>query len=136
MTKCVFCDHTDTVVVDETALALTRLDNYPAAPGHVEVIPKRHVESLWDLTDAEAADLWALLRRARTRIDAEHRPDGYTVGVNEGRSAGRSVDHVHVHLIPRHFGDVPDPRGGIRRIFPDCDPGLWALNTREDFDDA
>lgn len=46
-------------------------------------------------------------------------PDGYNIGVNEGRAAGRTVDHLHIHVIPRFDGDVPDPVGGIRNIFPE-----------------
>lgn len=124
---CIFCDGFDTIVVDATPHMLTRLDNYPANPGHVEIIPKRHVESLFDLDGWELMELWQLLMRARARMEVEYGPHGYTIGVNEGRAAGRSIDHVHVHLIPRHEGDVPNPAGGIRRIFPDCDPGVWAV---------
>lgn len=47
------------------------------------------------------------------------KPDGYNIGVNDGRAAGRVVDHLHLHIIPRHFGDVKDPTGGIRNIIPD-----------------
>lgn len=48
-----------------------------------------------------------------------NRPDAYTVGNNEGRAAGRSIDHLHVILLPRYQGDVEDPRGGIRNVIPD-----------------
>lgn len=89
-------------------------------------MPKRHVESFFDLTPTEAADAHALLHAARRTIDAEHRPDGYTIGINDGRAAGRTVDHVHIHLIPRRYGDVDDPRGGIRRGLPNDDPDQWA----------
>ncbi len=47
------------------------------------------------------------------------KPDGYNIGVNDGRAAGRIVDHLHLHIIPRYFGDVTDPTGGIRNIIPD-----------------
>lgn len=48
-----------------------------------------------------------------------HRPDAYTVGNNDGRAAGRSIDHLHVIILPRYHGDVTDPRGGIRNVIPD-----------------
>ncbi|MEV5835551.1 HIT domain-containing protein [Nocardia sp. NPDC052112] len=48
-----------------------------------------------------------------------------TIGVNDGIAAGRTIAHLHAHIIPRHHGDVADPRGGIRRIFPDSDPDTW-----------
>ena len=49
----------------------------------------------------------------------DNRPDAYTVGNNDGRAAGRSIDHLHVILLPRFHGDVQDPRGGIRNVIPD-----------------
>jgi histidine triad (HIT) family protein len=45
-------------------------------------------------------------------------PDAYTVGNNDGREAGRSIDHLHVILLPRYRGDVEDPKGGIRNVIP------------------
>lgn len=44
------------------------------------------------------------------------KPDGYNIGVNEGRAAGRTIDHLHIHILPRHQGDVKDHVGGIRHI--------------------
>jgi hypothetical protein len=52
----------------------------------------------------------------QTAVLQKHSPDGYNVGVNIGKAAGQSRMHVHVHLIPRYKGDVPDPRGGVRRV--------------------
>jgi diadenosine tetraphosphate (Ap4A) HIT family hydrolase len=49
-------------------------------------------------------------------IREQYKPDGYNIGVNVGAAAGQSRMHVHVHLIPRYVGDVPDPRGGIRCV--------------------
>jgi diadenosine tetraphosphate (Ap4A) HIT family hydrolase len=102
--------------------AYTRLDNYPAADGHVQIVPVRHVESFFELTAAEIADMHMLLRQAAQSVVA----DGFTIGVNEGRAAGRTVDHLHVHLIPRRWGDVTDPRGGVRNVLPGGDPDRWA----------
>jgi len=52
------------------------------------------------------------------RLRAERAPDGYNLGVNVGAAAGQTVDHAHLHVIPRYRGDVADPRGGIRWIIP------------------
>lgn len=49
----------------------------------------------------------------------DQKPDAYTVGNNDGRVAGRSIDHLHVIVLPRYSGDVADPRGGIRNVIPD-----------------
>lgn len=126
--NCLFCrfeDRSVNKIFIQSANFYARYDNYPAVPGHVEVVPKRHVESFFELTKAEAAEAYELLKEARSQLAERYAPAGYTIGINEGRAAGRSVDHLHIHLIPRHDGDVADPRGGIRQILPNCDPSEW-----------
>ncbi|MFI9584479.1 HIT family protein [Streptomyces sp. NPDC052236] len=129
---CIFCQlHRPDVnrIMHENKTFYVRYDNFPAAAGHVEVVPKRHVESFFELTARELKDAYALIQAAQKQISKEHHPDGYTIGINEGRAAGRTVDHLHIHLIPRHFGDVEDPRGGIRRAAPNCEPDAWAQKS-------
>lgn len=89
------------------------------SPGHALVIPRRHVQSFFDLQDDERADLIDLLARARAAIQAERHPDGFNIGINDGAAAGQTVMHLHVHLIPRYSGDRTDARGGVRWIFPE-----------------
>mgnify|MGYP003822123259 FL=1 len=67
----------------------------------------------------EWVELGQLLTEVRAALSAELQADGFNIGVNEGTAAGQTVMHVHLHLIPRYHGDQPDPRGGIRWIFPD-----------------
>ncbi|MGA6165492.1 HIT family protein [Amycolatopsis magusensis] len=125
---CLFCEVGDPLVnsvVIARELFYVRWDNYPAAKGHVEIVPWRHVASYFDLSGEEAAAAHAILKEARELLDKEYQPDGYTIGVNEGRAAGRTVDHLHIHLIPRHDGDVPDPRGGVRHVLPGTDADEW-----------
>jgi diadenosine tetraphosphate (Ap4A) HIT family hydrolase len=116
---CPFCPPPADRVVASNDLAVAIRDGYPVSPGHTLVIPKRHVASLADVTKDEAAALWSLLAEARAQLDAELKPDGYNVGVNDGRAAGQTVMHLHVHLIPRYEGDRPDPRGGVRWVIPE-----------------
>ena len=94
-------------------------DGYPVSPGHSLIIPKRHVASFFDLSDDERTSLFRLLTEAKAGLDVEFKPDGYNIGINDGVAAGQTVFHLHVHLIPRYQGDLPDPRGGVRCIFPD-----------------
>jgi len=82
------------------------------------VILRRHVESYFDVTEEERAGMWDEVARVKSELDAEVHPDGYTVGVNVGVAGGQTVMHVHIHVIPRYTGDVPDPRGGIRGVIP------------------
>ena len=114
---CPFCDVQPERVVAETALTLTIRDRFPVSPGHSLVIPRRHFDDLFDASEGEIAEIWQALRLAAADLTRGHAPDGFNVGVNVG-AAGQTVMHLHWHLIPRYRGDQPDPRGGIRRIFP------------------
>lgn len=130
MRDCLFCDRTVHEVLGESASWWIRLDAFPAAPGHVEVVTKRHVESFFGLNGDESAELYGVLAYARNLVEAKYgTPDAWTIGINDGKAAGRSIDHLHVHLIPRHDGDVPDPREGIRQCAPNCDPDSWLEHT-------
>lgn len=92
-------------------------DKFPSAEGHTLVVPRRHVARVLDLTDEEYAALWELVRGELRRLEA-NAPDGYTIGINDGLAAGQTIAHLHVHLIPRHDGDTPEPKGGIRWVLP------------------
>jgi diadenosine tetraphosphate (Ap4A) HIT family hydrolase len=94
------------------------VDGFPVSPGHTLVIPKRHIASPFEATAEEMAEIWQAIRVAAERLRAEHQPAGFNIGVNDGAAAGQTVMHLHWHVIPRYQGDQPDPRGGIRRIFP------------------
>ncbi len=125
---CIFCksdDPTLNSLIRRRGTVFTRWDNFPASRGHVEIVPFRHVQSFFDLTPPEVKDLHEVAKRVKEDLERHLRPDGYTIGVNDGSAAGRTVPHLHMHIIPRWFGDVPDPRGGIRRIFPECNPDDW-----------
>lgn len=61
----------------------------------------------------------ALLDVAKKDVNAEFKPNGYNIGINDGAAAGQTVPHLHVHLIPRYTGDRSDPRGGIRWVLPE-----------------
>lgn len=112
--ECPFCAPEKKVAENELALALR--DTFPVAPGHCLVIPKRHITGLDEVTPEEAAALLALIRETKKWIRQRHPADGFTVGVNDGPAAGQTVMHLHVHVIPRVWGDVLDPRGGVRKV--------------------
>ncbi len=83
------------------------------------MISRGHVGSLFDLSASEVASLFELLTKAKEDLQNLYSPDGFNIGINDGRAAGQTVPHLHVHLIPRYLGDVVDPRGGVRWILPD-----------------
>ena len=111
---CELC--TPNEVILENALAYVRYDSNSRSRGHVQVVPKRHVANFFDMTTEEQSAVLALLNQAHKASHVQHSPDGYNIGVNIGKAGGQSRMHVHVHLIPRYSGDVPDPRGGIRCV--------------------
>jgi len=126
--NCLFCRQDDehlNRIFRQNRTCFARYDNFPATEGHAEIVPKRHVESFFELSPEEIQDAYQLILFARDDLTRRYHPHGFTIGVNEGRAAGRSVDHLHIHLIPRHFGDVADPRGGIRQVVPNWEPDAW-----------
>ena len=150
--ECLFCEiyRKKIGVIFENKFFYAQFDRFPVSPGHAEVIPKRHVVSLLDLTDEEWKYLKPAIRAVMDIIEStdlkklytnfinnplnerskwfcrqmlrqekiNKKPDGYNIGVNEGEAAGRTVHHLHVHIIPRYFGDVDDPTGGVRHVIP------------------
>ncbi len=113
---------TDWIASNDLAFAIR--DGFPVTDGHTLVITRRLVASWFDATPAERAALLDLVDQVRRRLDETHRPDGYNIGVNVGAAAGQTVPHLHLHVIPRYRGDMPDPRGGVRHVIP------WKGNYR------
>jgi diadenosine tetraphosphate (Ap4A) HIT family hydrolase len=98
--------------------ALAFRDGYPLAEGHTLVIPRAHRASIFEGSDTEQSAIWELVDGVRSSLLHELKPDGFTIGINDGEAAGQTIAHAHVHVIPRFAGDVPDPRGGIRWVVP------------------
>lgn len=116
---CPFCTLPSVRVLGQNAHAVWIRDDFPVSPGHSLVIPKRHVGSFFDTAPEERAALLELLEQAKAAAQAEFRPDGFNIGINDGPAAGQTVPHLHIHLIPRFQGDQTDPRGGVRWVIPD-----------------
>jgi diadenosine tetraphosphate (Ap4A) HIT family hydrolase len=114
--ECPFCGASGAVLQNGLAFAL--LDRSPVTPGHILLIPRRHVPDSFETTPEERRDLWALADEARAWLLKEHAPDGFNLGINVGEAAGQTIFHVHLHLIPRYNGDVTNPRGGVRGVIP------------------
>jgi diadenosine tetraphosphate (Ap4A) HIT family hydrolase len=114
MKPCELCTPLNVLV--ENGLAYAGYDSNALAPGHVIVVPRRHVADFFDMSDEEQAAVLDLLRKARGMVLKKHSPDGFNIGANVGKAAGQNRMHVHFHLIPRYAGDIPDPSGGIRRV--------------------
>ena len=96
----------DGLVVERAELTVTLLNRFPYSSGHLLVAPRRHAADLRELSPEEGLAVLAATRRALDAITREMAPGGFNVGFNLGRSAGSSVDHLHLHLVPRWDGDT------------------------------
>lgn len=116
---CPFCSvDSKREIIASSTLSIAFFDGFPVSPGHTLIIPKRHVASFFDLSKEERQDLFNLAEVVRRIVEEKFHPDGYNIGINVGEAAGQSIFHVHLHLIPRYQGDVPNPRGGVRGVIP------------------
>lgn len=117
--RCPFCLLTSERIRGSNEHTVWIRDGYPVSPGHSLIIPRRHVGSFFELSPIERTGLLELLDEAKAVAQAEFNPAGFNIGINDGPAAGQTVPHVHVHLIPRFVGDLPDPRGGVRWVIPE-----------------
>ena len=117
MSDCYFCNPHNNIF-EENGFFIHE-DEYPVSPGHYEVVPKRHITSFFDLNPDELLSLYNIIKKTKQLVEKRHKPDGYNIGINEGKAAGRSVHHLHIHVIPRYKGDVKNPQGGIRNVIPE-----------------
>lgn len=111
--ECIFCaaasadDNAARLVVERSSHCLTMLNAFPYAPGHVMIVPYRHVDGLDDLTAHELLELMQLARRAIAALNDAMAPAGFNVGLNLGVVAGAGIaDHLHMHVVPRWQGDT------------------------------
>ena len=115
---CPFCDLPNADLVFESELLVGIRDRYPVSRGHTLLIPRRHIPTWFDASPFEQMAMVQAIAEVKATLDAELGPDGYNVGFNSGAAAGQTVMHLHLHVIPRYDGDVPDPRGGVRGVIP------------------
>ena len=116
---CLFCTIPAERIVASNDMAYAIRDGFPVTPLHTLVIPKRHVEDFFGLSEAELQACHDLLIQLRSSILAEDAEvEGFNIGMNAGHVAGQTIFHCHIHLIPRRRGDVENPRGGVRHIIP------------------
>jgi len=150
MKNCLFCRLIDSVDKEwESEHFYVIFDLSPVTPGHLVIIPKRHIVGFGDLNDIEWRELKRVidrsvlyieesdlrghyekvlkrgemseknkyfLKKAVEEVDIFGKPGGYNIGVNDGRVAGRTVDHLHIHIIPRYEGDSSEVVGGVRQV--------------------
>lgn len=115
--SCAFCNLKPSRILEQNTLAYGFLDKYPIAIHHSLICPKRHAPSFFELAPAEHNACLQVLDVLKRRIvEKDSSVTGFNIGVNIGQDAGQTVNHCHIHLIPRRKGDVDNPAGGVRNI--------------------
>ncbi len=116
---CIFCKIRTEELQFENQLAYSSIDSYPVSELHSLVVPKRHVETYFELTKEEILACNELILKTKEKIlDQDSSIKGFNIGINAGKIAGQSIMHCHIHLIPRREGDVENPQGGVRSVIP------------------
>ena len=116
---CVFCKIRKEELQFENQLAYSSIDSYPVSEFHSLIVPKRHVETYFELTKEEIQASNELILKTKEKIlKQDFSVKGFNIGTNAGKSAGQSIMHCHIHLIARREGDVENPQGGVRSVIP------------------
>ena len=114
---CIFCKIRTEELRFENQLAYSSIDSYPVSELHSLIVPKRHVETYFELTDEEILACNELILKTKKKIlEQDFSVKAFNIGINAGKIAGQSIMHCHIHLIPRREGDVENPQGGVRSV--------------------
>ena len=114
------CENIKSKIIEKFNSVCAIQDKCPVTTGHILIIPERHSEDFFSLTADERRDAENLLLIMKKRIlETDSSVTGFNMGANCGQSAGQTVFHAHIHLIPRRDGDTSNPRGGVRGVIPD-----------------
>ena len=116
---CLFCNVPSSEYIFKNNLAFSTFDSYPVSKYHALIIPKRHVENYFDMSEEEVISCNKLIKKMRNKIqELDPTVEGFNIGANSGKEAGQSIMHCHIHLIPRRKNDVDNPQGGVRGVIP------------------
>tara|TARA_B100001175_G_scaffold164120_1_gene139148 strand:+ start:189 stop:590 length:402 start_codon:yes stop_codon:yes gene_type:complete len=116
---CLFCNSKKSGVAYENKLAYASYDTYPVSDLHCLIIPKRHINNYFDLSDEELIACNNLIKVVKKEIvEKDKTVEAFNIGTNVGKISGQSIMHCHIHLIPRRQGDVHNPQGGVRSVIP------------------
>ena len=110
--ECIFCakpaddDDAGNLIIHRGERCFVILNLFPYTNGHLMVAPFEHVGRLQEIDPEVTAEMMALAQRAMSRMEEVYDPEGFNVGINQGRVAGAGVEgHIHLHVVPRWAGD-------------------------------
>ena len=133
---CILCavrdndERVEILKVHEDNICFIILNLYPYNPGHLMIVTQRHLTKFLDLTKEEIIHINRAIQGIQLLLDELYSPKGYNIGINQGRDAGGSIEHLHFHIIPRYgselgFIDIV----GKTRVLPE---GLNAVKKKID----
>lgn len=114
-----FGDNEVKTQIGELATAFAIRDKFPVSEGHSLIVPKRNVSNYFELLFHEQSACWFLVNLVKQELENKYNPSGFNIGINVNETAGQTVSHCHIHIIPRYEGDVENSRGGVRGVIPD-----------------
>jgi len=115
---CLFCSsefYSQEKIICESDDWYAVYDGFPVVEGHTLIIPKKHIQSIFELSDIST--LFSFIKEVKNILDKKYSPSGYNLGINDGEHAGQTIPHLHIHMIPRYIGDFGLPCG-VRNVFP------------------
>lgn len=118
MTICPFCNIEKERIIIENSFCYSVYDYFPVSIGHTLIVTKEHISNFFELSNNQKYALIDMLSEMEVFLKKKYNPDGFNVGININKTAGQTINHVHVHLIPRFINDVLDPTGGVRNVIP------------------
>ena len=117
--NCIFCSKEKLNIIYEDDIFFVIRDSFPVTKDHTLIILNNHDKSYFDLRDKDILQLNNILKfQKESLMQNDNTITGFNIGINQGESAGQTVMHLHIHLIPRRKGDIEDPRGGVRGVIP------------------
>ena len=117
--NCIFCNKEKLNIIYEDDIFFVIRDSFPVTKDHTLIILNNHDKTYFDLRDKDILQLNNILKfQKESLMQNDNTITGFNIGINQGESAGQTVMHLHIHLIPRRKGDIEDPRGGVRGVIP------------------
>lgn len=117
--NCIFCSKEKLNIIYEDDIFFVIRDSFPVTKDHTLIILNNHDKTYFDLRDKDILQLNNILKFQKDSLmQNDNTITGFNIGINQGKSAGQTVMHLHIHLIPRRKGDIEDPRGGVRGVIP------------------
>ena len=117
--NCIFCSKEKLNIIYEDDIFFFLCYSFPVTKDHTLIILNNHDKTFFDLRDKDILQLNNILKfQKESLMQNDNTITGFNIGINQGESAGQTVMHLHIHLIPRRKGDIEDPRGGVRGVIP------------------